>query len=121
MLTGAAGDQSGDRQPSLGSNKEQQRLAEPMTSPASEASQGQRQTAPGQDEAVPERTGAAQDQMPAAPLFVAQSPAGKGPAEGWVKKYLAMHPESSEAEALRGANSQLCRPSIASVPCGWTA
>lgn len=103
VAAGAASGHSGDHQGGTGS-KEEQCCAEARTSPASDASQGQCGTAPGQGEAAPGQCGAAQDQMPAAPLFVAQSPAGKGPAEGWVKKYVAMHPDCSEEEALRGVN-----------------
>lgn len=72
-----------------GSKQEQQGLAQPRGDAASDSSQGQGKAAPGQ--------------LPAAPLFVAQSPAGKSQAHEWVKKYIARHPEKSEEEALRGA------------------
>lgn len=104
VTAGAASDHSGDHQAGMSSKEDLQCSAEARTSPASDASQVQRGTAPGQDEAAPRQNGAAQDQMPPGPLFVAQSPAGKGPAEGWVKKYVTMHPECSEAEALRGVD-----------------
>lgn len=47
------------------------------------------------------------DQLPAGPLFVSQSPAGKGQADEWVKKYVAMHPECSSSDAMRGIALQL--------------
>lgn len=72
-----------------GGKQDQQGLAQPRVDAASDSSQGQGGAAPGQ--------------LPAAPLFVAQSPAGKSQADEWVKKHLAMHPEKSEEEALRGA------------------
>lgn len=81
--------QSGDSHSQAGSKQEQQGLAQPRVDAASDSSQGQ--------------GGAAPAQLPAAPLFVAQSPAGKSQADEWVKKHLAMHPEKSEEEALRGA------------------
>lgn len=72
-----------------GSKGEQQGLAQPRVDAASNSSQGQGEAAPGQ--------------LPAAPLFMAQSPAGKSQADEWVKKYIARHPEKSEEEALTGA------------------
>ena len=71
------------------SDSEQHRLAQARANDASGSSQGQSEGALGQ--------------MPAAPLFVAQSPAGKHQADEWVKKYLAMYPKESEEVALRGA------------------
>ena len=81
----------------VGSKQEQQCFAQAKANTAGDASQGQSE--------------AALSQLPAAPLFVAQSPAGKGQADEWVKKYLAMHPTESEEEALRGAAMTLCPPS----------
>ena len=81
-------DQFGDNQVETSSRQEQQCLTEPRLTAASDASQGQSEAALGQ--------------MPTAPLFVAQSPAGKGQADEWVKKYLAMHPECGQDEALKG-------------------
>ena len=42
------------------------------------------------------------DQMPAAPLLASQSPAGKGHADDWVQGYLAVHPDCSKDDALKG-------------------
>lgn len=79
---------AGGSQSVAGGKEEQQRYGQPRDGAASDASQGQGEAASGQ--------------MPAAPLFVAQSPAGKGQADEWVKGYLATHPKESETEALRG-------------------
>lgn len=101
MTVGAGIDQAEDRQ---AKKQEQQRLSEPRASAASDASQGQTEAALGQGGAALGQSEGLQVRLPAAPLFVAQSPAGKGPAEGWVKRYLAMHPDCKEDEALKGAN-----------------
>ena len=81
-------------QSTTGSKQELQRLAQAKACTAGDASQAQSEAALGQ--------------LPAAPLFVAQSPAGKGQADEWVKMYLAKHPTESEEEARRGAAMTLC-------------
>ena len=92
----------GGSQFTTGSKEEQQCRPQLRGSAGSDVSQGQGKAAPGQ--------------MPAAPLFVAQSPAGKGQADEWVKKYLAIHPTESETEALRGAAATLCPPPPTHTP-----